>query len=130
MTRACEASRVSVTEWRERGSASVIAMGTGALLLSVGLACMGIGSAVVARHRAGSAADLGALAGAVHAMAGAEVACSEVEEIVAANGGRVASCTVDGLDVLVAVEVRPAGYAGRFGVARAVARAGPLSAPG
>lgn len=92
------------------------------------VAMLYVGAAVVARHRAQSAADLVALAGASAQLTGEGEACAEARLLAAKQEGapRVVRCTVDGDDVQVrvAVSVR----LGRFGVreATAVARAGPV----
>lgn len=75
-----------------------------------------IGSAVVARHRAQSGADLAALAAAARLPEGVEAACGRASVIAHAMSVSVADCAVDALDVVVVVT------AGR---ARAAARAGP-----
>jgi secretion/DNA translocation related TadE-like protein len=87
-------------------------------------------SAVLARHRAQAAADLGALAAAELTATGASAACPAAARVVALNGGRITDCEVDGLDVVVAVEVRVAGAPPGIGPARATARAGPIMSPG
>jgi len=110
----------------DRGSATVWALAIGLALLAAGLAGATVGAAHVARHQAQAAADLGALAGASHAYAGPTAACDRAREIVTANGGWLTECHQDGLDVVVTVEVRPAGVPS--GVATASARAGPLRA--
>lgn len=80
-----------------------------------------VGAAVVARHRAQAAADLAALTGAALVPAGAESACAQASAVVRAMRTGLAGCTLDDLDVVVTVE---AGV-GRWGNARAAARAGP-----
>ena len=109
----------------DRGSASLWLLGVAlAVLLLAGTVAMA-GGLLVARHRAQSAADLGALAGAARAAQGPGVACPAAERIVRANGGRLVACEVDGLDVLITVDVDgPAGW----GSVSARARAGPLRA--
>jgi len=92
-----------------------------AVMLLAG-AVMMAGGFVVARHRAETAADLGALAGARQVAAGEAVACAEAARIVRANGGALAACHVDGLDLVITARV--AGPSG-WGAARASARAGP-----
>lgn len=87
------------------------------------VAGIGLSGARVARHRAQNAADAGALAGAVWAIDGPLAACTAAGRVVSANGARLVSCSVHGLDVRVTVEARltdgmPAG--------RASARAGPV----
>jgi len=101
-------------------------------VLAVGLLCVLVaasfaaaGAAIVARHRAQSAADLAALAAAVHLAEGPDPACGQARRIASANRARLVSCRVVGSDVIVTTEVRPAGVAALAGVARAHARAGP-----
>lgn len=120
----------------DRGSATVLVL---ALVLVCGFlatAVTGLATAVLARHRAQAAADLGALAGAdvllaraggdvLLARAGGAAACTRAAQVARANGAGLRGCLVRGLDVLVATSVRPAGPVGRLGSARARARAGP-----
>jgi secretion/DNA translocation related TadE-like protein len=113
---------------RDRGSASVLVLGAGLAVLLVGSAVAWVGAATVARHQAETAADLGALAGAQRSVLGDRVACTRARRIVTANGGSVLACSVDGLDVTVRVGVGPPGLAGRFSLATATARAGPIRA--
>lgn len=111
---------------RDRGSATVLVL---ALVLVSGFlatAATGLGAALLARHRAQAAADLGALAGAdvlLGRTAGA--ACEMAARVVRANRAGLHGCQVRGLDIVVATSVRPAGPVGRLGPARARARAGP-----
>ena len=81
-----------------------------------------IGSGVVARHRAQSAADLAALAAAARLPAGAEAACARANSV--ARGMRIddIDCRVDDLDIVVTVRVAVP-FAG---MAQAAARAGPV----
>jgi secretion/DNA translocation related TadE-like protein len=79
---------------------------------------------VVARHRAQAAADLAALAAAARVPAGAESACAQATAVARAMRADPAGCVVDDLDVVVTVEVGLA--VGRWGTARAAARAGPV----
>jgi secretion/DNA translocation related TadE-like protein len=101
-------------------------LATGLLLALAGAAGAAVGGAVIASHRAGAAADLGALAGAAAAVRGDPAACARAERIVRANEGRLVACRVDGLDVVVTVEVDVTGLRGLDRVATAVARAGPV----
>jgi secretion/DNA translocation related TadE-like protein len=96
-------------------------------LVVLGVACVYVGSAVIARHRAQAAADLAALAGAGGIALGAGAACAQATAVAHAMRTTVASCTVDRLDVVVTVAV-PVSL-GRFGAgsARAVAKAGPAN---
>jgi secretion/DNA translocation related TadE-like protein len=102
-------------------------LAAGLITVLVALAVVAAGTAMVARHRAQAAADFGALAGALHAIEGDAPACAQAAELVAANGGRLAACQLDGLDVTVTAEVAPAGVAAFAGLARATARAGPVT---
>lgn len=105
----------------DRGVASVFAvtvMGVWFGLVVVGVQA---GEAVVARHRAAAAADLGAVAAAGYLVAGVGVACGKAEEVVGRMGGRVTRCEVDGWEVSVSVSGEPS----LFGAPSARARAGP-----
>jgi secretion/DNA translocation related TadE-like protein len=83
-----------------------------------------VGSAVVARHRAQTAADLAALAAAARLASGAEAACARASAVARAMRVDDVGCRVDDLDVVVTVRVAvPFG-----GVAQAGARAGPVDA--
>lgn len=110
---------------RDRGSASVLVLCVGLATVLFGGGLAAVGAAVVARHRAQAAADFGALAGAVDALFGEATACGRAGLLVGANGARMTGCRLDGLDVVVTVEVVPHGPAARLGVATAAARAGP-----
>ena len=96
-----------------------------ALLISAGAGLV-VGSAVVARHRAQSAADLAALAGAVAMPAGVQAGCTRAAQVVRRLAAGRADCRVDGLDVVVTVEAAPLFGGWSLGSARATARAGPV----
>ena len=87
-----------------------------AVLLAFTVGGFYLASAVVTRHRAQSAADLSSLAAAASLAHGVEAACSQAVAIASAMNVAVADCTVDGLDVVITIQV---------GKARAAARAGP-----
>ncbi|MEU8890372.1 Rv3654c family TadE-like protein [Streptomyces sp. NPDC048442] len=93
----------------ERGSATVWALGVVALLGVVFTGVLAMGQAVVARHRAGSGADLAALAAAGEWTRGEGAACGRAEEVAGAQGVRVVGCVVRGevADVSVAAGVGP-----------------------
>jgi len=93
-----------------------------AVLLTVTGGSAYLGAAVIARHRAQTAADLAALAAAARVPAGAEAACAQAAAVARAMRIGVAGCTLEDLDVVVTIE---AGV-GRWGAARAAARAGPV----
>jgi secretion/DNA translocation related TadE-like protein len=97
------------------------------VLAVVGAAAVLVAVAATARHRAGNAADLAALAAAGRAVIGDPDACTVAAEVARGNGARLATCTVeDGavVAVTVAVPVR----LGPLGVHHATgrARAGPV----
>lgn len=109
----------------DAGSGTVWTLAAAMVVLVVAVAVVGVGGAVVARHRAGSAADLAALAAAGRAAPGASGACELAARVVAADGGRLRACTVSGavVEVTVAVEATVLGH--RLGTAVGRARAGP-----
>lgn len=113
----------------DRGLATVWAAAGVAVLMAVLLLGLYLGSAVVARHRAASAADLGALAGAADAVLGPTAACDRAGRVVVAAGAELTGCALDGWDVLVEVRVRvplrPGPVLGVPSTASARARAGP-----
>jgi secretion/DNA translocation related TadE-like protein len=120
------ARRVVISHRRsDEGSATVWILASGLVLVLAAVAIAMAGAGTVARHRAQAAADLAALAGALRTWDGEQAACQRAAEISARNGAQLVSCHLDGLDVVVAVEVAPALLAG-IGVARAAARAGPV----
>ena len=106
---------------RDRGTATVWLLATGLAVVLVGAAFALVGSAVLARHRAENAADLGALAAAVRLFDGTDP-CAAAASIVAANRARLVGCRLDGTDVVVTAAV-----ATPFGLAQGVARAGTVS---
>jgi secretion/DNA translocation related TadE-like protein len=117
-----------VWRWeRDRGAATVWVLACGLMTVLVALAMSMVGAGIVARHRAQGAADLGALAGAAHAIEGEQSACATAGSIAAANGARMTRCGMEGFDVIVTVEVSPALVASLGRSARASARAGPAT---
>jgi len=118
-----------MSEECDRGAASIMVLSIGLFLVAAGLAGAAVGTARVGRHEAQVAADLGALAGAAEAVFGAGVACERAGRFVAANGGRLTSCTVDGLEIVVRVETPVRPMRGLLRHAHAAARAGPVYAP-
>jgi secretion/DNA translocation related TadE-like protein len=109
----------------ERGAATVLALGATAVLVAAATAVMVVTAAVTARHRAGAAADLAALAAAVDAVHGPTVACRSASQVATADGGRLTACRLTGpvADVTVAVPLR--GFLSRWHAAVGRARAGP-----
>lgn len=106
---------------RDRGSATVWSLGLMGVLLALFAAALLMDRAVIARHRAGAAADLAALAAADHALDGAPAACGLASGVASAQGAAVVSCTVTG-------EI--ADITARVGPAQAHSRAGPPDVPG
>ncbi|MGW5334150.1 Rv3654c family TadE-like protein [Streptomyces bauhiniae] len=80
----------------DRGSATVWSLGVVALLCVVFGAVLGLGHAVVVRHRAAGAADLAALAAADHWAEGAEAACEAGRRVASAQGARLVRCAIVG----------------------------------
>jgi secretion/DNA translocation related TadE-like protein len=95
----------------------------------------GLGSAVSARHRAESTADLASLAAAdVLLGRAAGTPCAAARRVLSdnghADGASVLGCRVAGRQVWVRVAVRPAGWVALLGRATASASAGPAGTPG
>lgn len=120
----------------ERGSATIWVLTGGALVLAVALVAIVRTSAVLARHRAETAADLAALAAAngIGVDASAPAMCRRAARIADLNGARLLDCRTlldatgrsGTVTVRVAVTVRLAGVGTRS--VTASARAGRLSA--
>ncbi|NGN69167.1 flp pilus-assembly TadE/G-like family protein [Streptomyces sp. A7024] len=91
-------------------------------MCAVFLALLGVGQAVLARHRAGAAADLAALAAADTALRGPGTACAEARRVAAAQRTTLVRCAVTGEVSDVSVAAR----AGPF-EPRVRARAGPVN---
>lgn len=81
---------------RDRGSATVWAAMATTALCAVFAVILAMGQAVVARHRAASAADLAALAAAGYALRGAEAACARAAEVAGVQGAEVVRCAMTG----------------------------------
>lgn len=112
----------------DRGFATVLGAFAIAALVATTIAVSYVGAAVVARHRAQSAADLAALAAAGEQVRGDRDPCATAREIVdeQKTGAQLVRCApVDG-DVVVSTAV-PVPL-GPFGLRRAEAsaRAGPV----
>jgi secretion/DNA translocation related TadE-like protein len=116
---------------RERGSATVWVLALSAVLALLATAGVLVGVASVARHRAGGAADLAALAAAGRTVLGDPAACEVAAEVAAANGAELTGCRVTNGRV-VEVTVRVAVELGRLGMHSSTgrARAGPVAVPG
>ncbi|MEV4844235.1 Rv3654c family TadE-like protein [Micromonospora matsumotoense] len=110
----------------DRGGATVLLLAIGMVFVLVGGFGAAIGAARLARHQARVGADFGALAGAGQVWQGAAPACAAADEFVRANAARMITCQVDGLDVVVTVEVAVSPLPGLRRFATATARAGPV----
>ncbi|MFF9350233.1 Rv3654c family TadE-like protein [Streptomyces sp. NPDC014734] len=91
---------------------------------------LALGQVVVARHRAGGAADLAALAAADRALSGPEQACGTAEKVAAAQGAVVVRCVVRGeiADVTARVSLGPYEPTVRARAGPPVASSGPRTA--
>jgi secretion/DNA translocation related TadE-like protein len=112
----------------ERGSATVWVLALSGVLAVLGAAVLLVGSAVVARHRAGAAADMAALAGAGRVAVGDPAACGAAAAVARADGAVLDACDLEDGGV-VAVRVRITVRFGPFGVLPALARARAGPAP-
>jgi secretion/DNA translocation related TadE-like protein len=112
----------------DAGAATVLAAAAvGVLVLLLGLGLQ-VGAATLARHRAETAADLGALAGAREVVRGRDVACARAGEVVAGNAARLVACSVDGWSVTVITAAACGCVPSVSGDAAGRARAGPVTA--
>lgn len=93
-------------------------------LCAVFAVVLAAGQAMVARHRAGGAADLAALAAADHGLEGPRAACDLARRVASAQGARLVRCALNGEIADLTAEVR----AGPFAL-RARSRAGPPDTP-
>ncbi|MQA93837.1 MAG: hypothetical protein GEV11_04050 [Streptosporangiales bacterium] len=109
----------------ERGSGTVWVLTMIALIWALVMAGVAVGAARVARHRAGVAADLAALAGAARLPGAAVAACAEAARVAALNHARLRACVVDASEIEVSVVTRSRrGW--RSPAASARSRAGPV----
>ncbi|WP_436493317.1 Rv3654c family TadE-like protein [Actinokineospora sp. HUAS TT18] len=108
------------------GFATVWAAGVISALATLLSLVLVLATVVVARHRAASAADLAALAGAVHALDGEPLACERARWVADRMSAELVACDVRGWEVTVRVAVAPPGAASVFGPAMGAARAGPV----
>nr|WP_256332812.1 Rv3654c family TadE-like protein [Streptomyces sp. 2131.1] len=107
----------------DQGLATVWAAVTTTTLCTVFAVVLALGQVVAARHRAGGAADLAALAAADRALEGAAAACKSAEEVAGAQGAEVVRCAVQGEVADVTARVRLGLYAPEVR-----SRAGPAAA--
>ncbi|MFJ9324507.1 Rv3654c family TadE-like protein [Streptomyces globisporus] len=93
----------------DRGVATVWVAVTAAGLCTVFAVVLALGQAVAARHRAGGAADLAALAAADRALDGVGAACEAARRVALAQDAAIVRCAVQGevADVTARVELGP-----------------------
>lgn len=117
----------------DEGSATVWLVGLMLLLTLAATAALGVAGAVAARHRAGSAADLAALAAAGRLLLDPGEACARAAAVAAAQGGTLRSCSIradaseDSVEVEVSVPA-PVDFVPGLPPAVGRARAGPVMA--
>ena len=109
----------------DRGASTIWVVGMCAVVTAAAVVVVGLALAITARHRAESAADLAALAGAVAGSTSADP-CPQARRAAEANGARLVSCTVSGAEVEVVTSVAAPTWLVRVvSEARGAARAGP-----
>lgn len=106
---------------KDRGAATIYAAMVGLVLVLAGLGVAVRASFLIARAQAQTAADLGALAGAMQVAWGREAACARAGNLAVRNGATVVSCVLDEFDLTLTVRVRGS---------EATARAGPIRSEG
>ena len=111
---------------RDRGSATVAVVGVVGVLLAIAVGALMVISAVVASHRAQSAADLAALGAAAALVRGepALTACAFAGAVASRNGAGLVTCQSQP-DLSVTIEVRVPATMSHVGLASARSRAGP-----
>jgi len=97
-----------------------------AALVAVTGVVLQLGAAVGARHRAEGAADLAALAAAAHAVEGPDAACAKAAVVTGGMNAALVTCSLDGWDAVVEVDVAGPAPIAALGSAHARARAGPV----
>lgn len=112
----------------ERGSGSLLALAVACVLVLTGLTAATLGSLVVARRQASTAAEMAALSAAARPVEEMESACATAQRVARAHRSVVLSCAVNGLTVDVVVAVRPTTVIGQVVVVRSRARAGRTTA--
>lgn len=110
----------------DRGSATVWTVGAIGVIFVVVFGVVAVESATLARHRATSAADLGALAAATAASAGESDACAKARWVVRGSHAVLDRCVLRGWESFVEVSVSSSGVLGVLGSAHGKARAGPV----
>ena len=112
----------------QRGTATVWMLCCVLLVVGLAFVVLGLGAALVSRHRASAVADLAALAAADAVLAGRPSPCLAAARIGRAQDGRVVECRVVGDVVEVVAEVPVGELLAFLPPARARARAGAAGA--
>jgi secretion/DNA translocation related TadE-like protein len=127
------AAAVNRRDSSQRGSATVLVLGVCLVAFALIAAGAGLGSALVARHRAESVADLASLAAADVLMGRAAGAPCDAARRVAGSSGPgdvvVVACRTHGRVAQVSVVARPSGWVGALGAATVSVSAGPAVRP-
>lgn len=110
----------------DAGVAGILLLSLAVVLALVAGLTASLSAVAVARQRAASVADMAALAAASVALAGPAVACARAGKLALDSGATVSDCRLVGEVADVVAQVRPAGPLGRWGVASARSRAGPV----
>jgi secretion/DNA translocation related TadE-like protein len=129
-------SALAEPEPRDGGSGTVLALCLVVVAVLLAGTATTLGHAVLARHQAETAADLGALAAATALLdplsgngPGTASACRRAERVVGANGARLLACREHpDASVTVQTAVDVSGLLASAGPATATARAGPAAA--
>ncbi len=108
----------------ERGVGTTLALGMAGVLLTVGWVVTGAVAMSATQHRAASAADLSALAGA-DAWQDGRSACAAADQVARANSTRLVSCAEAAGTVQVLVAAKSVRLLGRRWESVRTARAGP-----
>ncbi|MDO5672938.1 MAG: flp pilus-assembly TadE/G-like family protein [Actinomycetaceae bacterium] len=110
---------------QERGSGTVLALGTIGVAAICLLMCLALGAAGAGRAHAEAAADLAAVAGAT-ALQGGRDACGVAGATAQMNGAQLEQCRVEGWDVVLVARY-PTPILGVVRPALAQSRAGPAA---
>jgi secretion/DNA translocation related TadE-like protein len=120
---------MTTTGTRDAGFATVWVVLAMTVVVVVATLAASVGVVTLRSHRARAAADAAALAAALTSIEGPAAACARAAAVAARDGATIASCRLDGAVAEVRVVVRLPRPLRRFGVAGAVARAGPATRP-
>ncbi|HET6816677.1 MAG TPA: Rv3654c family TadE-like protein [Mycobacteriales bacterium] len=114
-----------MTNRRDDGSATVLALAVCAVLGLVTAVLAGIGLATVTRHRAALASDAAALAAAAHTPEGVAAACDAAQHALALNGAQLVHCAVNGPYAVIRGRIDAPRWISWAGSAVGEAKAGP-----